>query len=246
VSGDLWRNGRKSPYYKAVRDLFANYTKWWRRQCRKDFFRERVTLTEGAIPGDFAATLTKGKCRVGIVGLNTAFLHFAEGKMRGRLAVSSHQFHKMCEDDGAAWAKQRHFCVLLTHHPSDWLHSRSGQEFHNEIFDPERFAFHLCGHMHEPFASRVATRARAARVSYRGSALYGRERCGGRRGVKRIHGYAGLTVRVRPGPVANLRVFSRVSMEQLGWEFVEDPGMCVERKSLLRGAEPIELTLREC
>lgn len=186
---DTFWTREDSAIRKTVAGAFTEYSAWWKRQIERQ--RDRpglVTLDAGLLPGDFAATLENDQgCRLGVLGLNTAFLQLAEGDYRGKLALHTHQFRAACGGDGPKWAQSHNACVLMTHHPPDWLDGASLQHLEGEITCKGRFAVHLCGHMHE--ARRVQSSADGNRPKYlvQARSLFGLETYGNEQ--ERLHGY---------------------------------------------------------
>jgi hypothetical protein len=154
VNTPFW-NDPGSEYRKLLQEAFANYQDWWTTTKLP-----KPDCQAGLLPGDFSATLEKDSLSLGIVGLNSAFLHLVEGDREGKLALDIRQFNGACGGDGASWTRQRDACLLMTHHPPTWLDPRSRDLLHGEIHSPPtRFVQHLFGHMHE---------ARALSQSYGG------------------------------------------------------------------------------
>ncbi len=139
---DFWRN-EKSSYRKEIDKAFQYYTVWRKKSDLK------AVVKPGILPGDFSASFNKNGCKIGIVGLNTAFLHLTDEKnYKGRLVLDVKQFHGACDDDGVDWANQHHVCLLMTHHPPEWLTEKAQQSLQQEIVADRRFMIHLCGHFH--------------------------------------------------------------------------------------------------
>jgi hypothetical protein len=102
---------------KVVKAAFEQYDKWWRNTPLKP-----DGVVHGILPGDFSYSFEKGGFRLGIVGLNAAFLQLTDKQdYQGRLALHPRQFHKACAGNGVEWANHHHACFLMTHHPPDWL-----------------------------------------------------------------------------------------------------------------------------
>lgn len=141
-----------SAYRQLVDASFANYTAW--RQSSK--LPRPSIMAHGPIPGDVAATVEKKGLRIGILGLNSAFLQLTGEDYNGRLAVGLPQFHETCGGDGQQWAAAHDLCFLLGHHPLDWLSPETRNVVQGDIYPPGRFAAYLCGHMH---SGRSETRA---------------------------------------------------------------------------------------
>ncbi len=144
VQREFWGEAN-SPYREEVAEAFACYTAWWKKQ---NFKAEEVN--DGILPGDFAVTVEKNGAKLGILGLNTAFLQLTDGEYQGKLALHASQLHGACNENGLEWAKQHHVCLLLTHHPPAWLNPEARNCLNGEIADHGRFTVHFCGHRHTP------------------------------------------------------------------------------------------------
>jgi len=187
IRSDFWNNPT-SPYRRVVKAAFRNYLSWWDRQRLKP-----PGVNVGMLPGDFSFTLTKGAAKLGVVGLNTAFLQLTAGDYKGKLDLSARQFHAACGgDSGPEWAREHHACLLLTHQPQEWLTPDSQKDFNAEIADPGQFAVHLFGHMHEPFYNVVSVGGAEARCFWQGRSLFGLEYFVGHDDTQaeRLHGYS--------------------------------------------------------
>ncbi|MDY7230604.1 metallophosphoesterase [Hyalangium rubrum] len=143
----FWTDGAGVRYRDMLRGAFAHYEKWWR---ETQLPRPEI-LEHGPLPGDFSATLEleKGGVRLGVLGLNTAFLQLTGDDYHRKLAVELPQFQLSCGRDGPAWASSHDACLLLSHHPPDWLDDEARRVLREEIAPPKRFVAHLFGHMHE-------------------------------------------------------------------------------------------------
>lgn len=165
----FWKN-RASKSRAKVLEMFSNYQNWWRGTSIP-----KLGCREGLLPGDASATLLKGNIKIGILGLNSAFLHFYDvEESDGLLDLSINQFNAACDGNGARWAESHHFCILVTHHPLSWLRQR-GKSFISEVCNgPERFQFHLFGHMHNHAHSEVSAGWDDPLVSLQASSLFSR------------------------------------------------------------------------
>lgn len=186
-----WRNRfwEDHPYRrKIVNEQFKEYQNWldgWYRKHRQPAFSRNTP--KKLIAGDFAATIRRGAFELYVVGLNSAFLHLARGEYKGKLEVDPCQLRAVVDPD---WEKSHHAALLLTHHPIDWLAERSASQFKEHIFDSERFAAHLHGHMHLPSAGREAT---SPRFWNQGAALFSAEP-DPNGNVRRIFGYSAICI----------------------------------------------------
>ncbi|EPX59485.1 hypothetical protein D187_002975 [Cystobacter fuscus DSM 2262] len=207
-----------SSYRKVVQGAFASYEKWW----RETELPRLETLRHGLLPGDFSATFEKEGVRLGILGLNTAFLQLTGEDFHGRLAVGLPQFHESCGGDGPAWVGSHDACLLLTHHPPDWLDAEARQVLRGEIASPGRFFAHLFGHMHEGGARMVAEGGREPRRDIQAPSLFGLEQWGTAQESRR-HGYTVGQLEFGEGH-GSLRLWPRKALRRNdgSWRLVQD------------------------
>jgi hypothetical protein len=180
-----------SPYRKIVDNAFANYLNWWN-SCQ---LRGSIDYRPGVMPGDFSATFEKEGYKLGIVGLNTTFLQLKGGDYEEKLDLDVRQFHEACGGDGPKWVNEHDFCMLLTHHPPQWLRPNQNNagvlnQNYLEIAPPGRFALHLFGHMHVPLAIVEERGSAAARRLWQGASLFGLDSWGEGEVQERLHGYS--------------------------------------------------------
>lgn len=174
------------PQRRLVATAFHPFTDWWAHTS----IPKPSTFQQGLLPGDCSVSveIADGH-KVGIVGLNTAYLQLAEGDFLGKLWLDVRQLHRVCNGHAADWAKQHNACLLLTHHPVQWLSAAGQTHFAEEIHHPpERFALHLFGHMHEGDLTSVARGGGNERRAQQASSLFGMETWGEQKG-QRKHGY---------------------------------------------------------
>ncbi len=217
VQAEFWRDA-SSPYRKLVDQAFAPYTAW---HDAHPFCA--VPRKPGLLPGDFSAVIHKDGLRLGVVGLNSAFLQVTGGNFEGKLAVDVRQFHAACEGDGPAWVKSCDFSLLMTHHPPDWLSAEARDNLFGEIATPGRFSAHIFGHMHEHMATTLSVGGSAPRRQIQGNSLFGLETFGDGK-VDRRHGYAAGRISVDDGGHASLRIWPRVAKKHSAghWRIVQD------------------------
>jgi WD40 repeat protein/calcineurin-like phosphoesterase family protein len=186
VRDALWSEP-EGDYRQCVRTAFSPYAAWAERHPAM----KRAHPRWGALPGDIAAVVERGGLRVGVVGLNSAFLQLTGADYDQRLDLDVRQLHAACGSDAPAWLAQNDVNLLLTHHPPSWLAPERKKHFETEIAPPGRFALHLHGHLHDPNAYAEAVGGSRPRHRLAGPSLFGLERFGGAEGVReeRIHGY---------------------------------------------------------
>jgi hypothetical protein len=190
VAEELWTDP-SSEYRELIVKAFANYVSWWQGTP----FRVREEIRSGLLPGDFAATLHIDTGHtIGIVGLNTAFLQLTRADYHAKLVWNVRQFNAACtgdpHGDGPGWVRQHVVCILLTHHGSEWLDTKSRDEVYPEINPAGRFAVHLFGHMHENVIRNTSTGGGKVVRQWQGSSLFSQELWGNPPTYARHHGYA--------------------------------------------------------
>ncbi|TKC98164.1 metallophosphoesterase [Polyangium fumosum] len=168
LPADFWK--RDSLARQLVNSIFAEYNDWWRNCPRRPHIRQ------GLMAGDFSASLEKDGLRIGVIGLNVTFLQIQGGNYEGKLAVHPHQFHAVCGGDGPKWTSTHDAAILLTHQPPQWLYKDAAQLFSSEIQGNDRFAVHLCGHMHEHCFTQIAINRTEPAVRWQGLSTCGLER----------------------------------------------------------------------
>lgn len=217
IAAKFWSNPIGG-YRNVINSAFAAYTEWWDAapQRPKD-------LTTGELPGDFACTLECGEQRIGIVGLNTAFLQLQGGDYKGKLVWNTQQLHKVCGGAADDWLQRHSLCLLLTHQGPDWLTPEARKHGESEISPAGRFALHLFGHMHEAGIqyTRNGGNPNAIRL-YQGCSVFGMEMFGEPPKLTRSHGYTAGKIEFAQGK-ASLRVWPRIATNRTGpWRFVSD------------------------
>lgn len=186
VRAKLWQPN--SQYRQALERVFEPFTAWWARRAAG--IPREWNLRMGRMPGDWSVQVPVGQSKLGIVGLNSAYLQLTDGDFEGKLHLDVQQFHAACEGDGPKWAKANATSLLLTHHGPDWLSSAAREQLRAEIDVPPRFAAHLHGHMHAPTIDATSQGGAATRRRWQGCSLFGLEWIDAQAKVERLHGYA--------------------------------------------------------
>jgi hypothetical protein len=127
--------------------MFSGYDRWVKKSIEPRWRRENIVFESGPLPGDFRATIEHEDLRVGLVGINSAFLHH-DGQAtedNRKLAVETAQQGEEVD----RWAAKRDGNLLLLHHPPDWLMSDRKADFLKDGYPPRRFVACLHGHMHK-------------------------------------------------------------------------------------------------
>jgi hypothetical protein len=217
VRDEFW-NEANSPMRKAIKTSFASFSSWNRRHT----FPKPLKLKSGILPGDFTATVERRGLRIGVLGLNTAFLQLASGDCQGQLDLSLNQLIGVCGPDFVDWFTSHSFCLLVTHHPPDWLTSDAQRQLYSDIAIPGRFLVHHCGHLHESRFVSSAIGGSDQRRCYQGASLFGLEKYN--EISDRRHGYSVCSVEVGKQNTGTIRMWPRSAVKhQAGhWHFVED------------------------
>jgi predicted MPP superfamily phosphohydrolase len=217
IHKEFWENP-KSKYRSVIDKAFTNYSNW----LETSPFTRSLKKHSGLIPGDLAVTVEKDGLKVGVVGLNTAFLQLAGGNYYGRLALSLRQFHEVCNGDGPQWVKQHSASLLLTHHPLDWLNKQSQEREYAEVAPAGRFVAHLFGHMHEHRVHNESIGGGPIKRAWQGCSLFGLEYYG-RGKLERSHGYSSGQIEIKNG-VRSIRLWPRIARwdKDNGWKIIPD------------------------
>ncbi|WNG17701.1 metallophosphoesterase family protein [Cystobacter fuscus] len=190
-------NEPKGEYRQAVEKAFKPFSAWARHRAQNS----PLILRPGLLPGDFSVSFEKNGLRLGVVGLNSAFLQLSGRDFEGDLDIDLRQFNAVCGGDPPEWLRQHDVSLLLTHHPASWLSQESQQRFRANIDRPGFFLAHLHGHMHEPVASFSREGGALPRRRLCGVSLFGLEyweRAQSRAG-RRVHGYCAIELKVDSG-----------------------------------------------
>jgi hypothetical protein len=235
IRNAFWNN-EYSPQRHVVTEALANYVEWYRSAAMP----KPDTYFEGMLPGDFSATIEKDGYKLGIVGLNSTYLQLTDGDLRGRLEVNLRQFHSACHGHGDDWVNEHRVCLLMTHHPPEWL-SEKAKGYLAEIHDPpHRFAAHLYGHMHESNLTSVESGGANARNFMQGCSLFGLDSWG--ESKKRLHGYSIGKIKIDDSNGV-LQIWPRRALRRQGgsWDMDKDPSFSLPKKDLATPGRSIEL-----
>ncbi len=211
-----------SPYRLWLKTVFTGFTQW-----RADAAASGLPFlheTPGLLPGDASATVETPQGRLGLVGLNSSWLQLAGGDYRGKLSVEPPQLLAVTDNDPDKWVKDRDATLLVTHHPTDWLHKSALEAWRSEIDPAGRFQAHLFGHMHEPDVSSSANGGSQPRRAIQAASLFGLEKIDGK--VTRINGYSAGALE----PDGILRIWPRITVRQTSgnWKLVPDHTLDLE------------------
>ncbi len=226
---NLLLNEETSPYRKVINEAFKEYLKWWNKQPFRLGRDNSIFIQDkGILPGDFSATFkTKGGKRIGVLGLNTAFLQLKkdEGKKyKGHLAWDRRQFQAVCcgKNDEVDWWIRHHACILMTHHGPAWI----DKNLYPEVRRSNRFTVHLFGHTHEEKWLNIVEDGKENGHSCQCPAIISLETYNGGQGdkIKRTHGYVAGSIMFEDNQNASLCHWPRImkKSKSCGWE--PEPG----------------------
>ena len=227
IADEFWSEPN-CEYREIITASFANYQTW----AQKNVRNTGLKITQGILPGDFAATLDVQTddgtpLKIGIAGINTTFLQLANGDFTKRLVLDSKQLHRACGEDLPAWTKAHDACILMTHQGPDWLDEASVAEAYTELNPAGRFAVHLFGHMHANTLRSTATGGGKIVRQWQGSSLFGLGKFGDPPQTDRRHGYGAGRIEFDTDG-ASIRHWPRRAIKDAnGWRFDPDHDSCV-------------------
>lgn len=255
VQTDFWKSSA-SLYRAAVASWFLNYQTW---VSSVGNVLPMLNAVQGLLPGDISATFEKGSRRLGLIGLNSAWLQHSGGDYLGHLCVHPRQLMEVTAGDPDAWCGKHDFRLLVTHHPVAWLHPSAQNDWTAEITAHGRFHVHLFGHMHEGQSRSESVSGGPTRHSIQAASLFGLEYFGEGNATRRDHGYSVMHV---PAAVPHraIRIWPRVLKLRKGssarlvadqsWDLLEDaycdlvmePGTAVGASTDRLAADPLTIT----
>ncbi|WP_428268814.1 SUMF1/EgtB/PvdO family nonheme iron enzyme [Haliangium sp.] len=137
-------------------------------------------------PGDLSAIIERDGLRLGLVGLNSAWIHYGAGDFQGRLHLPPEQFDAALSED--IDLESCDGALLLMHHPPSWLSKRAQSVFLDHIYPISgppgapaarpRFSACLYGHAHSARGEIAPASANDGRAYAQAPALYGLGRAG--------------------------------------------------------------------
>lgn len=186
AQSSFW-SSKESRYRKFAEGNFSEYARWLEKTQALGILP--ASLQHGLLPGDCSAVIDIGEHRIGLVGLNSAFLQISDSSGKGSLCVDPRQLLQLTEGSPADWCKRNSANLLVTHHPSSWLHPISQRNFNSEINPSGRFTAHIFGHMHEPDMLNSSHGGAPTKKHIQGPSLFGIKNI--RDGeAERLHGYS--------------------------------------------------------
>lgn len=169
----LFWSSEDNEYRLFVKNIFNDFDEW--KKSSKLPFAE---IHEGIMPGDFSSQIVIDGVQLGVVGLNTSFLHFSNSFEENSLELHQIQINSVSSSNQVGWLKGNDFSVLMTHHDVDWLNSNSKSHYNSSIYPPNSFSVHLCGHRHDSKSIVISEGGSSARRILKGASLFGLEKWG--------------------------------------------------------------------
>ncbi len=213
---ELWRDHDVS----LLDPLFASFLRWQEDHVISPLDEDErcIRVRASFFPGDFGAVVEKDGFRLGLVGLNSAWIQYGAGDFAGKLQVTREQLQAAWPDDAAC---ER--ALLLMHHPPGWLSPQAREVLGRELPTAAGIAlgFDAClyGHAH---TARVEVRPATAaepRATFQAPSLLGLARAGSEARTRTL-GYSWGEIR----PDGGMRVWPRLLAPVPGgaWEFSRD------------------------
>ncbi|MCA9652923.1 MAG: hypothetical protein H6712_18080 [Myxococcales bacterium] len=174
---ELWADGNTSAR-DALHRCFAAYERWL---AHHPLPLPRGFELKGALSGDRVSSVCRNGIHIGAVCLNSAALHLGDAQP-GQMHLDHSQVTALVNP--SLWLRDKHFAVLLTHHPPSWLSPEARGILDKEIKPDALFDLHLYGHTHVG-GHHVQPGSRGVRHLLEGRSLFGAEEDG----FDRLHGY---------------------------------------------------------
>ena len=204
VKEAFWKTS-DNEFREFVRTIFSQYTEFTKKLEAQGF--PVIKTKAGTLPGDCSALIAKDNLKLGLIGLNTSYLHFFDDGT-ANLDLDPRQLLGVTDNQPDEWCRANDLNFLITHHPSNWLHKNALPHFHGEIYTPDRFTAHLFGHMHLPDYQSSRNGGSAERRHIQAASLFGLRKIEGQT-FERLHGYSASTINIG-AESAKIRVWPRI------------------------------------
>lgn len=145
---EFW-NDPENTLARSTRTAFLPFSLWldsWQPRPPRHL---KLQVSKGLLPGDFAATVEKDGLRVGIAGLNSAFLLPDADGSKAPLDIDPRQLKSAIGGTISQWAMSHDLTLLLTHHPPARLQPEGLSLLQRELASPNGALLHLCGSQHD-------------------------------------------------------------------------------------------------
>lgn len=187
----FWDDGC-AKYRAFISNSFRSYNDWVNKSIERGL--HVPPQRSGFFPGDNSYLIDTKAGKIGIIGLNSAWLQLGVGNYEGELCVSPKQLHAITGGNPDEWARQNDANLLVTHHPAHWLHADSPADWRNDLNPAGRFDLHLFGHMHEPDTLNSSHGGSLSQCHVQAASLFGLETFGDEH--ERIQGYSVNEIRI--------------------------------------------------
>jgi len=200
---------------------FNSYSRW--QAANLDFQKAEgkifpAMFAKGVLPGDFSCFMEKRGYRVGIVGLNTAFMAMSGEILEDPIVIDPSQVWNCLSYRASEQFGSNDVNLLLTHHPALLSSSSSSLDVSDDIDLSHFFAAHMCGHLHDAAYSethlqpgsrliRIQTPSLFSNVTHRAAANVASER---------LHGYTVIELQI-DDDTASMRWLPRVITKDRRW-----------------------------
>lgn len=209
-----------NPYRQLLDSAFSGYVDWLKSLEAHGI--ELVAGTSGLAPGDVASTMESGGLKIGLVGLNSTWLQLDGEDATGQLAIEVRQLNELTGNSPQAWVEGHDLNLVVTHHPTDWLHPAAVSDWLAEISPGGRFDAHLYGHMHEPDVVSTSHGGSPTRRSIQAASLFGLEKIDSLN-VDRLHGYS--VAQFRKGKGIYVWPRRHTLLRNRSWKLVADQSL---------------------
>ena len=228
----FWKDN--SSYIQYVTERFLHYSSFVQQFNTK----QNIKTDKGILPGDYYYQVKVDDITLGLLGLNSSFLQVEGGDYRQKLGIYNSQIYGIFGDRYVENLKQNDINVLMTHHAPIWYEAGSKDDYEQEIYSPQLFCDHLCGHNHNPQSLNINENFTGERRVSIAPSLCGLEKTEG--GVDRIHGYqAGKFIFNEDGSIEKELYPRLASKRSNGYSIDKDFNY-----QYSRGEESIRLTLK--
>ena len=226
----MWEKGNE--YYKYCDSRFSAYSSFVEKFYENN--KKPSVYQTGIIPGDFYAELEVGECKVGVVGLNSAFLQIDGDNYMKKLGIYHRQINGIFgNEDYIIRLKSCDMSLLMTHHDPDWYEEHSKSDYDVNIMSSGKFAEHLCGHNHIPKARMTSYNYGTTRNLSIGPSLFGVELKD--KEYERIHGYHAGEYLIDDDGSVKRRFYPRLAIKKEdGYDIDKDPNYKYDNKSIFK------------
>lgn len=197
----------KCPLKEFANIAFGSFVTWW-----DNIDVRKPSIQKGLLPGDFAATIRSENHRIGVLGLNSAFLCLGE---RATGEVTIDQWNAL---GGPDWCDKHDICILVTHHPIDSSDRRT--RFQQYFLTPGYFSLHLFGDLHDAQHGQV--------IRYRGVPWHSWQ-CASLFAEHKPDVGFGYAIGELDLPQSQLRIYPR---RRLQGQFFADPDICADGETM--------------